>query len=126
MDVLTALAGYLESRGVGKVGKSIFVSEMPNATEGILLFTTGEGLMRHTDVSRYFRGTVFVATRANGYQRAVDIAKAVFDVMDFEGLAANGMRILICQPEALPSPFGRDESGFTEWLSSYELALTID
>ncbi|MEE1913671.1 minor capsid protein [Aeromonas veronii] len=126
MDVLTVLAGYLESRGVGKVGESIFVSEMPSETEGFLLFITGEGLQRHTDVSRYFRGTVFVATRAKGYQRSGDMAKAVFDVMDFEGLTANGLRILVCQPESLPGPFGRDESGFTEWLSSYELALTIE
>ncbi|WP_429236412.1 minor capsid protein [Aeromonas salmonicida] len=126
MDVLTVLADYLESRGVGKVGQSIFVSEMPSETEGVLLFLTGEGLMRHTDVSRYFRGTVFVATRAKGYQRSADMTKAIFDVMDFEGLTAGGLRILVCQPEALPSPFGRDESGFTEWLSSYELALTIE
>lgn len=34
MDLLTALAGHLENKGVGKVGESIFVSEMPSETEG--------------------------------------------------------------------------------------------
>lgn len=126
MDVLTALAGYLEQKGVGKVGDSIFVSEMPSGKKGVLLFTTGEGLMRHTDISRYFRGTVFVAARSSSYLDAGELARKVFDVMDFEGLELEGMRVLVCQPEALPMPFGRDESGFTEWLSIYELALTID
>lgn len=125
MDLLTALAGHLEKKGVGKVGESIFVSEMPSDTEGILLFTTGEGLKRHTDVNRYFRGSVFIAARAKGYVRAGELAKQVFDAMEFEGVEFEGVRVLISQPEAMPMPFGRDDSGYTEWLSSYELALTI-
>lgn len=126
MDVLTQLATYLESKGVGKVGKNIFVSEMPSSTEGILLFTTGEGLMVHPGTNKIFRGTVFAATRAKGYQQSGALAGKVFEVMEFQGASFDGLRILISRPEALPMPFGKDESGFTEWLSSYDIAITLD
>lgn len=125
MDILGQLAAYLQEGGVGEVGKTIFASEMPRGTAGVLLFTSGEGFMRRADINRYFRGTLFVATRGNSYAESGELAGMVFDLMEFEGKTLGKFNIMISRPDAMPMPFGRDDSGMTEWLSSYELTFTI-
>jgi hypothetical protein len=125
IDILGQMASHLELGGVGLVGQTIFASEMPKDTSGVLLFTTGEGFMRRADVSRYFRGTLYVATRGKNYAESGDLASKVFNLMDFEGKTIGDFKVLLCRPEGMPMPFGRDESGMTEWLSSYELTFTM-
>lgn len=125
IDILGQMASHLELGGVGQVGQTIFASEMPLGTSGVLLFTSGEGFMRRADVNRYFRGTLFVATRGKSYSESGELAHKVFDLMDFEGKTIGDFKVLMCRPEGVPMPFGRDESGMTEWLSSYELTFTM-
>ncbi|MGI1988690.1 minor capsid protein [Shewanella glacialipiscicola] len=126
MDALLTIARYIESEGHGEIGKSIFVNEMPAGCErGLVVFTSGQGLRQHTDISGYYRGYVSVAVRAPKYQEGQTLSISVLKSMSFQGKALDGINLQFSKPEALPQSFGANEGGYIEWLLSFEISLTV-
>lgn len=126
MDILMLLANYLEDNGIGKAGTDIFVNEMPlRCNQGVLLYTTGEGLLRHTEIANYYRGPIMVVTRAARAQAGCELSHKISRLMDFQGLKLGAITILVSKPEALPQSFGTNDGGYTEWLLPIEVCLTI-
>lgn len=126
MDALLEIAKYIESKGLGVIGKTIFVNEMPAGCDrGLVVFTSGEGLRQHTDISGYYRGYVSIAARAPKYQEGQLLATEVLKSMSFQGKVLGGVNFQLSRPEALPQSFPANESGYVEWLTSFEISLTI-
>lgn len=125
MDVLVEVANHLEAEGLGVVGETIFVNEMPDTCdEGVLIFSTGEGFKQHTNIGRYYRGAATFAVRSRTASAGNSLSQQVFDSMSFEGKQLGACRVAVSKPEALPQSFGRNEGGHIEWLLSFELHIT--
>lgn len=121
---LKEVASYLEQKGVGKMGKTIFVGEMPlDATQGILLMDTYSGTSIDHELPGW-RDTGFrVVTRSANYGAGEQLAESVsqaLTIMSDVQFAPN-MLMRQCLPQNDPLPYRRSKgSGIWEFEVDFE------
>ena len=126
MTILTSLAYFLESEKCGICGETIFVNQMTDDTEGILLFEDTEGFKQHTNADDYYRGSMNISVRSKSTKQGEELSNKVFKLIRGQGKKLDQFNILVAKPEMLPSSFGRNEGGYVEWLLAFELSFTIE
>lgn len=124
MNILLDIADYLQNEGVGIVGQDIFVNELPDNVEGILIFTTGEGFRQNPMVDGYYRGFFYITVTTKQTTTGEVLADNTYSKLNFQGKELNIWSVSLCRAEALPQSFGKNAGGMIEWLLSFELIFT--
>lgn len=126
MDPLAEIAKYIAANKLGTVGKDIFVNEMPvQCRNGILVFTSGEGLIRHTDIPNYYRGVVFIAARGTDTAYGAKLSSKLVEIMEMQGKTVGCCKFIISKPIRFPEAFPRNDGGYVEWLLPVEIYITL-
>ncbi|GAL22944.1 hypothetical protein JCM19235_1245 [Vibrio maritimus] len=125
MSILVKLAAYLEAEGCGEQGETIFVNQMADDDEGILLFEDTEGFMQHTNIEDYYRGSLNITIRMRSTAEGEALSNKVFKLIRGQGKTFDNYKLLSSKPEMLPHSFGRNEGGYVEWLLAFELSFIV-
>ncbi len=125
MSILVSIAAYLEANDCGVQGETIFVNQMTGSEAGILLFDDTEGFMQHTNASDYYRGVLNITVRDKSTSEGEKLSDKVFKLIRVQGMTLDKYKILVSKPLMLPRSFGRNDSGYVEWLLAFELSFTV-
>lgn len=114
---LEAIAKHAQAKGLGVMGRSLFVNLMPRDAEGILL---RDGYLG-TPVNPYLpgfreRSELQVAVRARDFVAGRTLSWKVFTDLSIKQETQLGdMLVRSLRPVAEPRPFRQTSGGFIEW-----------
>jgi hypothetical protein len=118
---LKAIAEYLETKRIGRVGEVVFITEMPmEAKEGVLLLNRYSGSEIDHELPGW-RDTGFrMVTRSADYERGEALAERISEVLTINGDTEMGRgKALITMRKMLPVndplPYRRSEGGYWEF-----------
>lgn len=126
---LKEVATYLHQAGVGQIGKSIFVGEMPlECKQGILLMDTYSGTAIDHELPGWrdtgFRAVTRSANYEAGEKLAEDVSKALTIMSDVQMSPVMTMRQ--CLPQNDPLPYRRSKgSGIWEFEVDFECIYVL-
>lgn len=117
---LEAIAQWLQTRGVGVVGQTIFINFIPDNIAGILLRQDLAGTPRNQELPGYVRSPFWLIARAPSYGQAktlCDAAKAAFELIASQ--TVDGVNFRYCKPARYPIPYAPSPGQNVELAVSY-------
>ena len=102
---LIPFVNLLEQRKVGKLGKSIFMYQMPAVEFGILLREELTGTKIDYELEGYYHSTFQVVVRDTEYTPAKDKIMQVIRTLKMQNDFLGGSLIRYCRPRTEPVPY---------------------
>lgn len=116
--MLSAIADFLQLKGCGTVGQTIFEYEMPSTCkDGILLMDSYYGTPKNHELPGYRASEFRVIVRGTEMLKGRDLAQKVSDALEFQAQTPFGALYLVKQslPENEPRVYKRSAGGYWEF-----------
>lgn len=103
---LQAIAQWLQARGVGTVGQTIFINFIPDDIEGILLRPELGGTPKDLELPGYVNKTFWLIARAKTHGQADALCAAAQAALKLiNNQTVDGVQFRWCKPAAYPFPY---------------------
>lgn len=125
---LKAVAQFADSSGLGTIGTSIFVGEMPaGCLAGILFLDRYSGTPINPDLPKYRVSGFRTAVRHADYEAGLTLAKRVNKAFTiFRETQMTGIRVKQMFPQNDPRPYRRSVGGNWEYEVAFDAWYVID
>ncbi|MFW6855384.1 minor capsid protein [Burkholderia gladioli] len=123
MDLMP-LATYLEAAGVGKIGQSIFVDQMPSACErGVMLRNRRPGVRIDYNLPGYLKGQIQLMARSHDYQDGSQLIDQALKAITLISTQVGAQFFNYCRPDTTPTAFPTSAGNFIEWTTALNVCF---
>lgn len=123
---LESIAGKLQTDGVGLIGKSIFIANMPvDVKTGVILRSAYLGTPIDYELPNYRKTHFHAATRGKDYAEGNALMKKVMTSLTFDYLILPGMDFRFCRPVIEPVTFPESDGKVYEFLVIFDATYVI-
>ncbi|MGJ0628984.1 minor capsid protein [Xenorhabdus bovienii] len=119
--ILEAFTKYLESKGVGKIGKDLFCYYMPpQVTRGYLVMTPNDGISIDPELKGYYQDIFPFMIRAESIVKLNQLSTKVMDIIETRDISIGGVYFNSIQPVTLPAIYPQNDGG------SFEAGVVVE
>lgn len=121
MDLL-ALATYMQNEGIGTMGQSIFINQIPVETlEAVMIRMPPRGMKFDWELPGYFKGSFQITVRAQTYPAANTLLNSVIAKLNLQKTTIGSMSINFLRPQTTPSYFPLSKGNLIEAAMDFEI-----
>lgn len=121
---LVEIARFMQSKGLGQLGASLFAYAMPTAINEALLVTAQVPISRHPYAQKLFRGEFQVIARGGEHEALIARLESASEALSIQGEQIGDMNFRFILPLNAPLVFPRAESRLLEASVNFEFAFT--
>lgn len=116
MFKLESIAQILQENGFGKMGKTIFINNMPESEEGILILEQTYGNRVNPQLPKYYNDSGFqVIVRNKKFEKARQIAYNIMEILTIEkSKQVDNIWVNQCYARRLPQIYARMDGNMLE------------
>ncbi|WP_053067897.1 phage tail terminator protein [Xenorhabdus khoisanae] len=119
--ILEAFTKYLESKGVGKIGKDLFCHYMPpKIPRGYLVMSPSDGIKIDSELKGYYQDIFPFMIRAESIGKVNQLSHAVMEHLSVRDIEINGVYFNLIQVITLPTIYPQNDGG------SFEAGVVIE
>lgn len=124
---LLPIADHLESAGLGKQSKTIFISQIPmECPNGILLRSPLAGTKINHELPGYFKTTFSAIVRSNSYATGEQLIESVSAAVTMaETQLGDTMYVRYIRPLTLPVVFPISKGSLLEFAVTFEIVFIV-
>jgi hypothetical protein len=121
---LLDIVSYMQGKGHGTPGQTLFAYSMPESIDKGILVTSQVPIRRNRYVSDLRRGEFQVIARGNQHEDLIATLNSVSDTLNVQGITMGEMYFRYILPITDPLVFPRAESRLLEASVNFEFAYT--
>lgn len=122
--ILEALAGVVQTAGLGVPGKTLFIHTIPsNVKSGIGLLMPLDGIAIDSELPGYRKGKVQAIVRHVEHALGATMANSVMDALTFLNRDLTGIHVHYCRPRHEPIVFPKSTGDLLEFSINFDICL---
>nr|AKG47473.1 hypothetical protein pA_00033 [Pectobacterium carotovorum] len=119
--ILEAVAAYLQSQKVGKIGQDIFCYYMPPKTpRGYLIMSPNDGISIDPELKGYYQDIFPFMIRAENISKVNQLGTSIMQVIDVKDVDTKDVFFHYIRPVTLPAIYPQNDGG------SFEAGIVIE
>lgn len=121
---LIDMVAFMQQKGLGVPGQSLFAYAMPDQVASGLLVTSQMPIKRHLYVNQLYRGEFQVIARGSEHTSLITQLDSVASALTLQGVTIGSMNFRFISPVNAPLVFPRAESRLLEASVNFKFAFT--
>lgn len=118
---ISALVGYLQSKGVGTPGQDLFAYQMPEIVDqGVMLLDDLSGSQKDHELPGLHRGKIQVIVRHTDYASGIALVQQVSDALAVQNITIDTMDIRYLRPRSEPIVYPFSKGNHLEFSVTFD------
>jgi|SaaInlStandDraft_7_1057024.scaffolds.fasta_scaffold36118_4 hypothetical protein len=120
-------ANYIQSNGIGTVGRDIFLYNMPDSINVGILFTSSlSGTKIDHELPNYRKRNFQIIVRSDNYVDGLAISESIMGVLDFANTDVDNYFVKFVRPRTEPVVYPVSEGDYIEFSLNFETVFIIN